>query len=197
MNAETRSDADLWEAARRGDGSAFGALFDRHRDAAFRAALRTVPTAFDAEDAVASAFLELWRRRRDVRLVDGSVRPWLLVTTHNVARNLARHRRRHEVFLRGLPAEPVTRSAEDVTIEAAEAFERAQRAASILARLPARDAEILTLAVLEELDIGTISAVLGISAEAARQRLSRARKRAREVRPDRADVELAGEGVLP
>ncbi|WP_396133584.1 RNA polymerase sigma factor [Arthrobacter sp. 1088] len=44
----------------------------------------------DAEDATAAAFLELWRRREGVRLVDGSILPWLLVTTTNTARNLQR-----------------------------------------------------------------------------------------------------------
>ena len=57
----------------------------------------------DAEDVAASAFLELFRRRDDVRVVNGSVLPWLLVTASNLARNSARARRRYQEFLARLP----------------------------------------------------------------------------------------------
>jgi DNA-directed RNA polymerase specialized sigma24 family protein len=61
----------LWRRSLEGDGEAFGALFDRHRDRVFGHACRLADTRQDAEDVVASAFLELWRRRAEVRLVDG------------------------------------------------------------------------------------------------------------------------------
>lgn len=78
-------------------------LFDRHRDRVFGHACRLVESRYDAEDVTASAFLELWRRRGDVRLVEGSVLPWLLVTTGNVARNSRRGTRRYRQFLSRLP----------------------------------------------------------------------------------------------
>ncbi len=74
-------DSTLWGRSLTGDGEAFDVLFDRHRDRVFRHACRLADTRQDAEDAVASAFLELWRCRAKVQLVDGSVLPWLLVTT--------------------------------------------------------------------------------------------------------------------
>ena len=59
-----------------------------------RQAVRLLESWPDAEDVSASAFLELFRRRDDVRIVNGSVLPWLLVTTANLARNATRARRR-------------------------------------------------------------------------------------------------------
>ncbi|WP_224760470.1 sigma-70 family RNA polymerase sigma factor [Salinibacterium sp. ZJ450] len=149
-------------------------------DRLFRAALRAAPSAVDAEDAVAAAFLELWRRRSQVHLVDGSVLPWLLTTTHNITRNLVRHQRRYRAFLRRLPADSAARSAEEITVEAADVLMHQQQLAAVLARLPAADAAILTLVGLDELSPSEAAQALGISAEAARQRLSRARRRARE-----------------
>lgn len=97
------SDSALWDRSLAGDGDAFGVLFDRHRDRVFRHACRLAQTRHDAEDVVAAAFLELWRRRAEVRLVDGSVLPWLLVTSTNLGRNVARGTRRYRQLLERLP----------------------------------------------------------------------------------------------
>ncbi len=97
------SDAELWRRSLDGDGQAFGLLFDRHRARVYAHACRLASTRHDAEDVVASAFLELWRRRADARLVDGSVLPWLLIAATNIGRNAARGTRRHRQFLDRLP----------------------------------------------------------------------------------------------
>lgn len=78
---ELADEADHWSAAIAGDAQAFAALFDLHRDRVFRYARRLLGDIHDAEDATAGAVLELWRRRTSVRVVEGSVLPWLLVTT--------------------------------------------------------------------------------------------------------------------
>ena len=54
-----KNDGALWRRSLAGDGEAFGALFDRRRDRVFAHACRVVLTRQDAEDVVASAFLEL------------------------------------------------------------------------------------------------------------------------------------------
>ena len=58
-------------ARRAGQGEAFGRIFDRHRDRVFRHGLRLVEGVSDADDLVAITFLEAWRRRDDLRVVDG------------------------------------------------------------------------------------------------------------------------------
>ena len=67
-----------------GTGTRFRELFDLHRDRVFRHAWGLAGNRQDAEDVIASAFLSLWRLRQRVRLVDGSVLPWLLATTTNI-----------------------------------------------------------------------------------------------------------------
>ena len=71
-------EAGLWARSLDGDAEAFGVLFDQHRDRVFGQASRLVGGRHEAEDIAASAFLELWRRRNDVRLVGGSVLPCLV-----------------------------------------------------------------------------------------------------------------------
>lgn len=85
-------DEGLWSRSIKGDGEAFGVLYIRHRDRVFRNAYRLSGDRRDAEDIMATAFLELRRRRRKVRPVEGFILPWLLVTTTttNTARNNGR-----------------------------------------------------------------------------------------------------------
>jgi DNA-directed RNA polymerase specialized sigma24 family protein len=92
---EQDDDGPLWTRARSNDGTAFAELFDRHRPRVYRRALSLLGDVHDAEDVTAAAFYELWRKRRTVPLVAGSVLPWLLVTAVNLGLGRRRrHRRR-------------------------------------------------------------------------------------------------------
>jgi len=170
------SDATLWDRACRGDASAFAQIFRRHRDRVFFYALRTMRARSDAEDVTAIVFLELWRLRARARLVDGSLRPWLLVTANNVARNQARSRTRYARLLQHLP-EP--RNQEDhataVLYEIADGATRRSVRDAFL-RLSLKDQEILALCVLEELPVSTVSQLLGLPLGSAKSRLFRAKK---------------------
>ena len=106
----------LWSRSLCGDGEAFGTLYDRHRDRVFRHAYRLSGNHHDAEDVMAAAFLELWRRRAKVRIVDGSIVPWLLVTTTNMARNNGRAARRYRRLLDSLPRTEESSGASDADL---------------------------------------------------------------------------------
>lgn len=166
-----------WAAALRNDGDAFGAVFDQHRDRVYRHALRMTANVPDAEDVTAEAFLELWRRRKSVRVVDGSVLPWLLVTTTNVARNRARGLRRYRTLIAALPHGDDARSAEDVTLERIEVVRIATQVREALRSLAPSDVALITLTTLEHYSSAQTAVALGISEGAARTRLHRARTR--------------------
>jgi RNA polymerase sigma-70 factor (ECF subfamily) len=169
----------LWRRGASGDAEAFAAVFDLHRDQVFHQALRLVETWEEAEDVAAAAFLELWRRRRDVRVVGGSVLPWLLVTTANLARNSERARRRYRDFLVRLPRETRSPDAAEAMLDGtATAIDPRLRAA--LRALPAKDLHLLLLVAFADHTLADTAAVLGISPSAAKNRLQRARARLRE-----------------
>jgi RNA polymerase sigma-70 factor (ECF subfamily) len=181
-------ETELWERSLSGDGEAFGMIFDLHRDRVYHHARRLVDTTEDGEDVAAAAFLELWRRRGSVRLVQGSVLPWLLVTTSNVARNTARARRRYRAFLAALPSAQAVRDTESTVMEqTALGLDPALRTA--LNALPAQDLHLLTLVVFEDLPIADAAAALGITPAAAKTRLHRVRERIR--------VQLPNPGIAP
>jgi RNA polymerase sigma-70 factor (ECF subfamily) len=148
----------------------FEQVFAAHRDAVLGYLLRRTDSSHDAADLLADTFLVTWRRLDDVPR-EPQTRPWL----YGVARRvLANHRRgegrRHALATRllselsDLPA-PVQPQLDDTP--AARAFRI----------LPEPDRELLSLVAWEELDTAQIATALGISRNAVRIRLHRARKR--------------------
>lgn len=166
-----------WTAALRGDSDGFAAVFDCHRDRVYRHALRLTGSVHDAEDVTAGAFLELWRRRKSVRVVDGTVLPWLLVTTTNLARNHARGLRRYRALIDALPRSNDARGAGDVAIEHIEEVFVAEQLRQALNSLAKSDAALIALTAFEHYSPAQAATALGISEGAARTRLHRARAR--------------------
>ncbi len=177
MSRESLHDPELWYRVLDGDGRAFGTIYDRHRDRVFRH-LRWLGSAnTDAEDLTATVFLELWRLRARVNIVDASLLPWLLATATNVMRNANRARRRYRALLASLPP---GRDAMDASVIAEDRLEVERRARSLAAaakRLSVADQQLLFLTAFEGLSLDQVSQMLGISYGAAKTRLSRARSR--------------------
>lgn len=172
-------DRDLWARACDGDGEAFGVLFDRHHTRVRLHAGRLVEDAGDVDDVAAAAFLELWRRRRQVRIVDDSVLPWLLVVTTNVTRNLARSRKRYRRFLGALPPPRPALDAADEAF-AAGATDVGVRVRRALRSLSDIDARLIALVAVAELSIAEAAEATGLTVSAAKSRLHRTRVRLRE-----------------
>lgn len=173
------SDEALWGRSLAGDGEAFGALFDRHRDRVFRHASRLAQTRHDAEDVAATVFLELWRRRAHVRLVDRSVLPWLLVTTTNVGRNAARGTRRYRELLERLPRPSDQPDVAETAFDAHGIGVESRLRAGLRA-LGKTDAHLFVLVALEGYPVTAAAEQLDLSVSAARSRLYRVRATLRE-----------------
>ncbi|MFB6610918.1 RNA polymerase sigma factor [Agromyces sp. NPDC056379] len=173
-------DAELWGRSRQGDGAAFGVLFDRHRDRVFRHAWSMLSHRHDAEDVTATAFLELWRRRRDVRVVDGSVLPWLLVTTSNTALNASRSTRRYRRLIGSLHASGAHPDAAD-EVAARMPLDLDNRAlADAMRGLGRVDAGLLALVALEGYQVAEAAALFDLTPGAAKTRLHRTKARVRD-----------------
>jgi RNA polymerase sigma factor (sigma-70 family) len=172
-------DGDLWSRSLTGDGDAFGVLFDRHRDRVYRHAYRLAQNRPDAEDTSAAAFLELWRQRRKVNLVQGSVLPWLLVTTTNCALNLRRATRRYDALLRKLPRTPDVADPADTYVQGSAPDAVDDRLAAALRSLKPVDLQLITLVALEGYDISSAATILELTPGTVKTRLHRARQKLR------------------
>ncbi|MFE5839326.1 RNA polymerase sigma factor [Arthrobacter sp. NPDC056493] len=170
------ADEALWLLAVTGDGDAFGYLFDRHRDRVLHHVLKVVGSNH-AEDITAVVFYEAWRRREYVRIVNGSIVPWLLVTANNTIRNHTRQRRRYKAFLDQLPLPAMGGDVAEDFAEFSERDEQATVLRAAFSRLKPQDRDVLTLCVVEGLSVRQAAAALGIAEGTVKSRLHRAKTR--------------------
>lgn len=182
----------MWDAVLAGDARSFGLIWDRHRARVERHLIGLGCPPAEVEDVAALAFLELWRRRANVRFVDGSVLPWLLVTAGNVHRNAARARSRYRALLARLPQPDATPDPGERMAEHDPA--RTRRVRRELAAAGPSDRHLVALTALEGYTVAEAAAAIGIGESAARMRLSRLRAR---LRTASADASPADEGGLP
>lgn len=149
------------------DDAWFDGLFRAHSTAVYRYLVRR-GAGEDAQDLTADVLTTAWRRREDVP--DGAELPWLYRTAGFV---LANHRRKG----RPTPVAEVPESVDDA--EPADHAVVDEEVRAVLARLSARDRQILLLHAWEGLDGAGLAAVLGVSRGGADAALSRARARLR------------------
>lgn len=190
MDNAGSDEADAWSRARNGDPDAFTSFFDTHRDRVFGHALRLVRQPHDAEDITAIVFLEAWRRRDAVRVVDGSIIAWLLVTANNTAHNFERSRRRHRGALARMSEPGHEADHADHVADDLDNRERDRRVRDAFATLSTADQNVITLCVLEELPLAEAARTLGVPLGTVKSRLSRAKRRL-------GDLALVAEPIHP
>ncbi|GAA3552095.1 sigma-70 family RNA polymerase sigma factor [Nonomuraea rosea] len=149
-------------------GSSYGALLGY--------ALRRCPDPDDAADVVAETFTVAWRRMAEVPEGD-EARLWLFGVARNVLANQRRGERRHERRTAALRAELAASPVVASSLAAELPGEDLSPMGRVFRSLSDDDRELLALVAWERLDPGQIARTLGISRNAARVRLYRARKR--------------------
>ncbi|WP_327085462.1 sigma-70 family RNA polymerase sigma factor [Nonomuraea sp. NBC_01738] len=134
-------------------------------------ALRRCRDPDDAADVVAETFTIAWRRMEEVPAGD-EARPWLFGVARNVLANHRRGELRHEqrtaALREHLAASPSLALLPDDGLS---------EISRVFGGLPEDDRELLALVVWEELDTAQLGQALGLSRNAVRVRLHRARKR--------------------
>jgi len=173
---EQESDAALWLSASSGTERAFVVIFDRYRSRIFSAAYRRTNRVSDAEEVVAIVFLEAWRLRKRVRIVDGSVLPWLLAVTANVTSNLSRSQRRYAKMIARLPT-PVEQEDHAPSVDEQLDGRPCRRAIDeAMNALSAGDRAVVELCLVEELPLAAAAAALELPLGTVKSRLHRARR---------------------
>ncbi|GAA0578959.1 sigma-70 family RNA polymerase sigma factor [Kribbella sandramycini] len=174
------SDQELWRRAVDGETEAFGSLFDRHATAVYNFLFRRTASWSDAEDLTSLVFLHGWRRRAEVELVHDSALPWLLRTADYVLRNEFRRQRFRRLNLLRQTAVDEPDHAEGVAARIDDERE-AQRLRALLRKLPKHEQEIVELCFWSGLDAQSAAVALDVPLGTVKSRLSRARKRLRDL----------------
>jgi RNA polymerase sigma-70 factor (ECF subfamily) len=170
--ADPPEDERWLEGLLRGEPAAFDGVFAAYRSRVFGYLARMTGRRDLAEDLTQEVFLRLARSARGLR-PDTRLRAWLFTVAHNV---MISHARAQQVTfalaaeLAQRPPSPGPTPFEAVAQSATQA--RIERA---LGQLPAGYREVLLLVAIEGLSAADAAAALGLTPEAVRQRLSRAR----------------------
>ena len=168
------TELSLVERLRRGDAAAFDAVYEAYRPRVFGFLVRLSRSQTLAEDLLDETWLRLVshaaRLHADTRLL-----PWLFT----VARNLYWTYRRSAALEETLDASALAlipcRDGWSSPFEVAARHERQRRLERALARLSPRHREVLLLVGVEGLTPGEAAVVCGLTPEALRQLLARAR----------------------
>ena len=170
------SDGELVTQAREGDRRAFGTLYLRHHDAAWRVACTAAGSNTDAEDAVAEGFAKVFAALPRMVDRDLAFRPYLLACVRNAA--VDRHRRQKKVDLRDEVPEKAGMLGDPDEIVLAD-LER-NLVGEALRTLPERWRTVLWLTEVEGMTPTEVSAVIGIKPNAVAALAYRAREGLRE-----------------
>lgn len=175
------SDAELVEAARRGDEAAFGQLVERHQNAVFRAAYAALGSKEEAEDATQDAFLAAYRKLHMFR-GEASFKTWLLAIAwrHALDRRGGVVRRLRLFFSPDDDAWPeaaaVAPSQEQVLVRR----ELRERVRAVVRALPARYRDALLLATSGDHTFEEIGRILGVPTGTAKWRVVEAKRQLKQ-----------------
>jgi RNA polymerase sigma-70 factor, ECF subfamily len=172
---------------RAGDSAAFDAVYEAFHGRVYSFLARLSNSRDAAEDLSEETWLRLvthaHRLQPDTRLA-----AWLFTVARNLHASYCRSRLLEDEHVGDLLGLWPSGSAQRSPLEAAEASEAQRQIGRALGSLPVRHREVLLLVGVEGLAPAEAAAVCGISPEAMRQRLSRARallarRLAEEARP--------------
>jgi RNA polymerase sigma-70 factor (ECF subfamily) len=162
------------------DERSLGLLFELHAKPIYNYCFRRVGDWATAEDLVSIVFLEAWRTRRTLRDPEKAL-PWLYGIATNVVRNRRRSERRYAAALsRVPPAESEPDFAPEVAVRLDD--ERlVQGIVAAVAKLPRREQDVFVLCAGLDVSYEDAALALRIPIGTVRSRLSRARRRLREL----------------
>jgi RNA polymerase sigma factor (sigma-70 family) len=159
---------------RTGDPEAFDAVHHAFNDRLYNFLVRLSNRRDVAEDLLEETWLRLVKHARRLR-PDTRLGPWLFTVARHVHANYRRSRLVEDSHAGGLLGLWPDARPGPSPLEAVEASETGRRLAAALASLPLAYREALLLAAVEGMRHSDAAEICGVTAEAMRQRVSRAR----------------------
>ena len=183
---EREDDVQLIHAVLSGDDSAFAILVEKYQKSVHVLAWRKIGDFHYAEEITQDTFLRVYQKLSTLKDPSQFLR-WLYTITNRLCLNWLRKQKKHEKQLQSLedtPMEEVEESdyaryvSEQRETEATE--QRFEIVEKLLEKLPEGERTVMVLYYLGEMTTTEIGKFLGVSVEAIRTRLHRARKRLQE-----------------
>lgn len=164
------SDRDVIARVLAGDRHVFAALVRRYNQRLFRAARAITRSDADAEDVLQQAWLEIFRHLEQFR-GDAAFATWATRIAVNTALALTKKR----TLLSEVPAVAAESTPPPQSLAPIDRMQLGALLERCLATIPQGNREVMVLRDVLELDTAETAACLGLSEEAVRVRLHRAR----------------------
>ncbi|MCX7016978.1 MAG: sigma-70 family RNA polymerase sigma factor [Candidatus Sumerlaeota bacterium] len=161
-------------ASRSGDKEAFGWIVSKYQGLVCSVTYSITGSVEQSEDLAQEAFLAAWQHLGELREI-AKLPAWLCGIARNLAKSALRRRRRDPLH-HAAPVEDIQAAPQQ---DIAESLSRAEREALLwrtLEAIPEEYREPLILFHREEQSVRAVAEALGITEDAAKQRLSRGRK---------------------
>ena len=191
MSLKDRSDEALLQASRAGDSAALEELLQRHSAQIFRFGLRMCGDREDAREVLQDSMLAVARSVKAFR-GESSLSTWL----YSIARSFCIKRRRKSKFLKeehSLDSDDTVSNLRDsrpAPDEAAASAEIGEALQEGLGEMDPAQREVLILRDVEGLTAQEVAGVIGISVDAVKSRLHRARASLRNLVAPRLGIPL-------
>ena len=175
---DNQKDINILNRIRSGDKSAYKELINRHKDYAFTVAFRILNNREDAEEVAQDAFMQVFGALKSFN-AESKFTTWFYRIVFNAALMQKRKNKVESVEIdSSSEAFQVSHSSDSaVDLQKNELKNAIQKA---LQNLSADDTAMITLFYLKELSLEEISEITKISAETAKVKIHRARKRLAE-----------------
>lgn len=188
---EGLQDADIIQLVLRGQQQAFAVLVERYQHFVFTVTLRYAANREDAEELAQDTFIKAYRFLADFN-GKSKFSTWLYTIAHNTCLS---HKRKNPGVAVSVAEEQINMMAErrgltEATPNASE--ERSQKAllAKAIQKLPAQDAELISLFYMAEQSLEEIGVIVGFDTNRVKVRLFRARQKLKAIIEKYYRVEL-------
>lgn len=168
MRLTETSDRDLVSQTARGSADAYAELWRRHAGAA-RAAARSV-TRIDPDDLVSETYTRVLALIKAGRGPTDGFRPYVLVTTRNIAAEWGGRSREHPTDF------PDDIEGPDLTMDAVVAEHERSTVARAFRALPERSREVLWYTAVEGMSVSEVAPIMGLKPNAVAALSFRARE---------------------
>lgn len=176
--SENEKDLILLNRIRKGDKSAYAALINRHKSYAFTIAFRILNIREDAEEVAQDAFIQVFNGL-DSFNADSKFTTWFYRIVFNAA---LMYKRKKRILADDFEDSREALQVDSLSDSSGELLQNERQVAikACLEKLSSDDVTIITLFYLQELTLDEIASIIEISAETAKVKLHRARKRLME-----------------
>lgn len=182
LSIDRSSDEELLRLCARGADAALEELVRRYQPQIARLLSRLLGSREDVEEALLSVFLQTWQHAPRFRY-RARVSTWLYRIAINLAHDIQKQRSRQpqRAMNEQIDAARAQGNAEEEALRRLRQEEQARSLQRALDQLPAIDRTILVLYYYEQMDYEEIQAITQLSYTVLKTRLTRARRRLRQL----------------